>query len=200
MAAENEPAANPPTVEDAAAQTAATAGHGGTTAVTAQESAGLPQFQFQHWAGQIGYLLILFALLYILMSRVFGPRIRRVFDERRATIEGALSSARMVQAEAAGQADAARQGLAEAQGRAQRTAAEAKAKAAAESAQRNAEVETGLNAKLAEAETRIRASRDKALGEVRGIAAETAEVIVEKLTGTKPQSGAVAAALNQVQG
>ena len=114
MATENEPAANPPTVEDAAAQTAATAGHGGTTAVTAQESAGLPQFQFQHWAGQIVYLLILFAMLYILMSQgvraADPPRVRRA----RATIAGALVQRPQVQAEAAGQAEAAAGELAEA--------------------------------------------------------------------------------------
>ena len=199
MAAEQE-TVHPPTVEDAAAHAAATAGQEGVHTGTAQESAGLPQFQFQHWAGQIAYLLILFAILYVLMSRVFAPRIRRIFDERRSTIEGALASARQVQAEAAGQAEAARQALAEAHSKAQRTAAEAKATAAAESAERNAEVEASLNAKLTEAETRIRASRDRALGEVRNIAAETAEAIVEKLTGSRPTDATMSAALKEVQG
>ena len=88
----------PPSVErDLHAETA-TPDHG---------SGGLPQFQFEHWAGQIGYLLILFAILYLLVSKVFAPRLRRVMDERAETISTAVSTARQVQAQAAEQAAAA---------------------------------------------------------------------------------------------
>jgi F-type H+-transporting ATPase subunit b len=133
MAAETPNTAPPPTVESAAEHDAATLGQHGATTETAAEG-GLPQFQFQHWAGQIGYLLILFVILYFLMSRVFVPRIRRIFDEREQTIGGALASARSVQAEASAQAEAAQQSLVEARAKAQRTAAEAKAKSAQETA------------------------------------------------------------------
>jgi F-type H+-transporting ATPase subunit b len=200
MAAETETTVTAPTVEGAAAHDAATVTQPGTTTEHAQEAAGLPQFQFQHWPGQIAYLLILFALLYVLMAKVFAPRIRRVFDERRSTIEGALSSARAVQIEADQQAEAARQALADARAKAQKTALDAKAKAAAEAAQRQAATEADLNAQLAEAETRIRASRDEALGQVRGIAGETAAAIVEKLTGAKASEADVSAAMAKLQG
>jgi F-type H+-transporting ATPase subunit b len=201
--AETETTAHAPTVEDAAehAATAVTSGGVAHTEAAAEHSAGgLPQFEFQHWGGQIGYLLILFALLYILMSRVFAPRIRRVFDERRSAIEGALASARAVQAEASAQADAARQALAEARGKAQKTAVDAKAKANAEAAARHATVEAELQAKLSQAEASIRASRDQAMGHVREIAADTAEALVEKLTGAKPSEEAVSTALASVKG
>ena len=198
--AETEITAHAPTVEDAAEHAAATATTEGATHTGAAESGGLPQFQFQHWPGQIAYLLILFAILYILMSRVFAPRIRRVFDERRSTIEGALASARTVQAEAALQAAAARQAVADAQARAQRTAADAKARSAAAAAERQAGTEADLHKKLAEAETRIRASRDQAMGHVQTIAADTAETILEKLTGGRASDGAVSAALARLEG
>ena len=84
----------PPSVEaDLHAETATPAEHG---------SGGLPQFQFEHWAGQIGYLLILFVVLYLLVSKVFAPRLRKVMDERADTISNAVATARQVQAEAAG--------------------------------------------------------------------------------------------------
>ncbi|MDB5452626.1 MAG: hypothetical protein JWO33_1204, partial [Caulobacteraceae bacterium] len=73
----------------------------------AEHSAGLPQFQFEHWGGQIAYLLFLFVVLYILMTKVFAPRVRRVFDERETTIREALTSAREVQALAQRQAEVA---------------------------------------------------------------------------------------------
>ena len=134
MAETNNTVATQPTIEGAAKTDAATL-HGQTTQSTEQasgESGGLPQFQFQYWPGQIAYLVILFALLYVLMSRVFAPRIRKVFDERATVINEALSSARTVQSEAAAHAEDARKAVDAARTQAERTAADAKAKSADE--------------------------------------------------------------------
>lgn len=191
--------AHPPTAERAAENAALTAGQGhtasGTTESTEVASAGLPQFQFQHWPGQIAYLLILFAILYVLMSRVFGPRIRKIFDEREKTIGGAIASAKQVQAEAAAQADAARQALADARATAQKTAADAKAKADAEAKAQKYALEAELDAKQGAAEASIRAARDAAMGNVNAVAADTAKAIIEKLTGAPAPAGAVEAVL-----
>lgn len=187
--------APPATVERAAENDAATLGRHDNTTTTAQEaSAGLPQFQFQHWAGQIGYLVILFAILYVLMSRVFAPRIRKIFDEREVAIGGAIASAKQVQQEAAAQAEASRQSLAEARTQAQKTASDAKAKAEAKAAARRAVEETKLNERLSAAEAEIRVARDQAMGNVSAIAVETAQAIVEKLIGETVTKATVEAA------
>ena len=132
---------------------------GETHATTQAEhgGGGLPQFQFQHWAGQIGYLLILFVVLYLLMSRVFTPRLRKVIDERADTIAGALEQARKVQEEAGAQAAKAQADLADARAKAHKLAADARAKAAADAQARQAAEDAKLAEKMAEAETRIRA-------------------------------------------
>ena len=94
-------AIQPVAIEDTHATTEAA--HGGK-----HEAGGLPQLEFQHWFGQIVYLIFLFAILYFLIARVFAPRMRRVFEERESTISGAIATARQVQAEASGQAAAAK--------------------------------------------------------------------------------------------
>jgi F-type H+-transporting ATPase subunit b len=152
------------------------AAHGG-------EGGGLPQFDIEYWGGQIVWLLLLFALLYFLLSRVFIPRLRKALAEREAAITGALSAARQTQAEADAQAVAAREQLAEARASAQRTAAEAKGRAAAEAARLQAAEDARIAERAAEAETRIRGMRDAAMGNVRTVAADTAEAMVEKLSG-----------------
>jgi F-type H+-transporting ATPase subunit b len=192
--------AHPPTAERAAENDAATIGQHNQTTEASQASGGLPQFQFQHWPGQIAYLLILFAILYVLMSRVFAPRIRKIFDEREETISGALASAKQVQAEAAAQAAEARQALSEARAKAHKTAGDAKAKAEAANKARQSEVDAELAAKMAEAETSIRSARDKAMANVNTVAIETAQAIVEKLTGVPAPSEQVNAALVSLQG
>jgi len=191
MAVETDSAATEP-VEHAADPSAA-AGHG--TSTGAEHSAGLPQFEFQHWAGQIAYLLILFVILLLLISKVFAPRMRRIIDERASTIEAALASAREVQAAAGQQAEAAKRALSEARASAQRTAQEAHGKAAAEAATRQAALDEQLAAKQAEAEQRIRAARDGAMQQLASVATEVAEAMIDKLTGKPAPRGAVAAAV-----
>lgn len=200
----------PDTVEEAgrlgAAEGAeAVTGHESTTTATEAahgggEGGGLPQFQFEYWGGQIVWLLLIFGLLYVLLARVFVPRLRRALDERRATIEGALAEARRVQTEADAQTAAAQADLAAARAAAARTAAEAKARAAAEAAQRQAAEEAKLAQHLAQAEDRIRQARDDAMTNVRTIAAETAAAITEKLSGRPADAGEIEAGLARAGG
>jgi len=194
-----ETVAHTPTAERAAETDATNLGQA-TTQSSEAPQAGLPQFQFQHWPGQIAYLVLLFAILYVLMSRVFAPRIRRIFDEREKTIGDAIASAKSVQAEAAAQAEAARQALADARSAAQKTAQDAKAKAQAEAKARQDKLEGELSSKLGAAEAGIRAARDAAMTSVSAVASDTAQAIVEKLTGAPATGEQVSAALANLQG
>ena len=173
-------------VAEGAAEVAAHGGEGG----------GLPQFQFEYWAGQMVWLLILFGLLYLLLSRVFIPRLRRLVEYRENTIAEALSAARAVQAEADAQSEAARAEVADARARAGRTAADSKAAVEAERARRAGVEEAKLSQYLAQAEDRIRTGRDQAMGNVRQIAVDTAEALTEKLSGRPTAPGEIDAALS----
>ena len=184
----------PTAIEPAAAHTAAEA-----AAAHGEGGGGLPQFEFEYWGGQIVWLLLIFAVLYFLIARVFAPRLRGVMDLRAKTIADAIDEARRVQAETEAQAAAAEAELTEARSRAHRTAAEAKARITSEVAGRQAAEEARLNERLAEAEGRIRAMRDKAMGSVGTIAADAARAMTEKLTGEAASPAEVEAALARVQ-
>jgi F-type H+-transporting ATPase subunit b len=173
---------------DVPAGTAEVAAHGG-------EGGGLPQFRFEYWGGQIVWLLIIFTVLYVLLAKVFVPRIRKVLDTRAETIAQAVSTARQVQDEADAQAQAAQTELNEARARSRQLAADAKAQAAAELAKSQAAEDDRLAAELEQAEARIRATRDQAMSNVQAIAADTAQAMVEKLTGASASKADIDAAL-----
>lgn len=178
----------PVAVEDTHATTQAA--HGGE-----HEAGGLPQLEFQHWFGQIVYLIFLFVVLYFLMAKVFAPRMRRVFDERATTISGAVEAARQVQAEAADQAEAAKREVEDARASSRATAAAAKARVTEEANARAAAEEATVAARIAEAEAAIAKTRDKAMGNVSTIAADTAAAMVERLTGKAPTASEAGAAV-----
>jgi F-type H+-transporting ATPase subunit b len=148
----------------------------------------MPQFDFAYWPGQIVWALIIFGALYLFMRATLVPRIRKTFAARAARIAADMAEARRLRDEAESEAEAARAEMAEARAKAQRTAGDAKAKAAAEAAERNKALEAELQTRLSAADDRIRAARDQAMGQVGGIATETAAVLTEKLSGTVASS------------
>lgn len=161
-------------------------GHGG---------GGLPQLQMEHWGGQIAWLLLIFVVLYVLLSRVFLPRLRAVQDERAETISSAVQAARSVQDEADRQAESARQEVQSARAEARATAAEASARVAAETKARQAAEEAAVNARIAEAETAIRKTRDAAMANVSTIAGDAAGAMIERLTGKPATAAEISAAI-----
>jgi F-type H+-transporting ATPase subunit b len=166
------------------------------TSTAAPEGAGgLPQFDPTWWPGQMVWLLIIFAIVYVLMAKVFVPRVGGTISDREDRISGDIGQARRLKEEAEKQAAAAAAETAQARARAQKLASEAKARVAAEAQARQAEEEAKLAQDLSAAEAGIRAARDQAMSHVRAIASETAASIVTKLTGEAPSTQEVETAL-----
>jgi F-type H+-transporting ATPase subunit b len=157
-------------------------------------SGGLPQFDNTWWAGQIVWLAIIFAVLYVVLAKVLLPKVTRTIDAREGKISGDIADARRLKQEAEAQAAAAAEEMAQARSKAHKVASDAKAKSAAAAAERQGVEEAKLNDRLTAAEAEIRAARDQAMGNVKTIAVETAQAIVERLTGDKVTKAAVQAA------
>jgi F-type H+-transporting ATPase subunit b len=158
----------------------------------------MPQLDFGNplMIAQIVWLLIIFGLLYYVLSTYALPRVESVLEERRARIAADLEAAQAAKAEADAAMTAHREATAKARAEAQAAIADALQGAQAEAQART----DALNAKLArqieEAEARIAAARDSAMGALRQVATETAESLVSKLTGTADR-GAVDAAVGR---
>jgi F-type H+-transporting ATPase subunit b len=156
---------------------------------------GLPQFDPAWWPGQMVWFLIIFAVLFALMAKVFVPRVGGAIAEREDRISGDIAQARGLKEQAEAQAAEAEAEMAQARARSHQLASEAKARVQAEASQRQAAEEATLGESLAKAEAEIRAARDEALSHVREIAADTARAIVARLAGVEPSAADVEAAL-----
>ena len=161
-------------------------------------SGGLPQFDLAQWPGQMVWMLVIFAVLFVLFRYVFVPNVGGTIAAREDKIGGDIGQARHLRDEAEAQAKAAADELAQARARAQRMAADAKAAATAETEKRQAEEEARLAEMVGEAEGRINAARAEAMGQVRGIAAEAVDAIVTRLTGLSTDTAEVERALASV--
>jgi len=171
------------------------AAHGteGTHASTEAHSEVFPPFDPASFGNQLLWLALTFAALYLLMSRVALPRIGSILETRRTRIEGDLKEAERLRQETEKAAAAYEAALAEARKNAHGIAEETRAGIKADIDGRRADVEAGLAKRVADAETRIQADKDAALANVDGIAAETAQALVAKISGTVTAAEARAA-------
>lgn len=171
----------------------------GTTAHTAAEGghkAPFPPFQSETFASQLVSLAIAFAALYLIVSRIALPRVGSLLDERQKAIEGDVVEAQRLKEASDTALKAYETELAAARARAQAISAETREKLNAASESERKLLEDRLSRKLAEAEKTIASTRETAMRNVRGIAAEAAAAIVQRLTGVLPDGKSVESAVD----
>ncbi len=155
----------------------------------------MPQLTFTDYPPQIFWLVVTFAILYVLMAYVALPRVESVLEERRKRIADDLEAAERSKKDSEAVIAQYEAALAQARSRAQAISADSRAKVGADSAAQRSATEAKLAGDVRAAEGRIAAARDEALAKIDGVATEAATGIVERLLGQAPAAGAVAAAV-----
>jgi F-type H+-transporting ATPase subunit b len=161
----------------------------GTTAHTEADGghkAAFPPFEKDTFASQLVSLLVAFVALYLIVSRIALPRVGSLLDERQKVIESDLAEAQALKDASDVALKAYESELASARSRAQAISAETREKLNAVAEAERAKLEKQLTLKLAEAEKTIAVTREAAMSNVRGIAADAAAAIVQRLTGIVP--------------
>lgn len=159
-------------------------------------SAAFPPFESATYLSQIFWLVIVFALLYALMSRVALPRVGAILENRRSRIAGDLADAARMQEQAVAASAAYDAKLAEAKTRSQALAQQTHAALLAADETRRHALEDELNGKMAAAERQIAETKTRAMGNVEGIARDAAAAIVQHLTGKAADPQAIDAAVS----
>jgi F-type H+-transporting ATPase subunit b len=170
----------------------------GTTSHTEADAHGrsFPPFQKDTFPSQLVSLLIAFAALYIIVKRIALPRVGSLLDARHDAIEGDLAEAQKLKEASGAALKAYETELAAARSRAQAIGNETREKLNAASEAERKKLEQRLSLKLAEAEKTIASTRQSAMSNVRGIAADAASAIVQRLTGVVPDGKSVDSAVD----
>jgi F-type H+-transporting ATPase subunit b len=176
-----------PTKGKSSAHTEADGGHGGA----------FPPFESSTFASQLVSLVIAFVALYLIVSRIALPRVGSVIDARQNAIEGDLAEAQKLKDDSDSALKAYESDLAAARARAQAIGTETREKLNAVAEAERKSLEGKLSIKLAEAEKTIAATREAAMRNVRGIAADAATAIVQRLTGVVPDGKSVETAVDR---
>ena len=164
------------------------------------ESAGLPQFQFETWSSQIFWLILTFAVLYFVLSKFILPRICDGLTERSDRVADDLDAASRMQQEAEQAEIEFDRPLADTKAKAQNNADTNRRSVDAEIEKEVEAAEADFAAKQADADDRIRKIKTAAMAKIDAVATDTASALVEKLINTKPAAAAVKSAVSQAKG
>lgn len=157
----------------------------------------MPQFWAEYFSPQLVWLVISFAVLYVLMAKVALPRVADVLEGRQDRIASDLDQAKQLQQQAEKVIAQYEAALAEARSEAQGMLAEVAAEAKAKAEQRNAEVAERLQRESSAAAERIDTAKKDALSELSGVASEIAQAAAERLIGSEVPADEVAQAVDR---
>ena len=149
----------------------------------------MPQLDPAGFVPQLFWLAVTFLVLFLLMKGIAVPQVGRAIEARRRQLDGDLGRAAELKAQAETVLAAYEKALMEARAEAQATLRETSARLAAEAAERQRQLAATLAAQIEAAEQRIAAGKDQALAEIRGIAVDVGQAVVERLTGSRPGGG-----------
>lgn len=152
-------------------------------ALAAEEGGGMPQLNFHDFPPQLVWLAILFVLLYVVMARVALPRVGEALQRRADRIKEDLDRAASLKEETDRVVAAYEKARADARNRAAAVGREAATALAQKAAERQAKVSTDLAARIKSAEDNIAAARNRAMGEIRNVAADIAGDAARRLVG-----------------
>ena len=167
-----------------------------TEAEGGHHGGGFPPFESSTFASQLVSLAIFFVALYLIVSRLALPRIGGAIEARQNKIDGDLAEAQKLKDQSDAALKAYEGELASARSRAQAISNETREKSNAQAEAERKMLEQQLAKKLAEAEKTIASTRATAKSNVRGIAADAAGTIVQRLTGVVPDATSVNAAVD----
>jgi F-type H+-transporting ATPase subunit b len=154
-----------------------------STETPKQAPGGFPPFKTETFPSQIFWLVVSFAVLFVVVWRIAAPRINGVITSRRNAINADIAAADRARGDAETASAAYLTALAGARARSQTLAEDNRQKLNAEIAKAKADAETEAHRAMADADARIAATRVEAQGHMIKAAEEAAIAIVARLTG-----------------
>ena len=151
------------------------------------------------FSSQIFWLVIMFAILYRIVTKLILPKMTATLELRQRTVAGNLERAETAKAEAEAVLAAYEQSLADARSQAHETLRAAQDAVAQEIAQREKEQADKIAEQIEAAEKRIAAATEAASEAVADAVAEVTAELVEQVSGKKPTAKQVTDAVKAAQ-
>jgi F-type H+-transporting ATPase subunit b len=165
----------------------------GTNLLSAE--AGMPQLDPTYWASQAFWLILIFTLLYLALSKIFIPKIKESIDDRENKIKDDLDEAQKLKNLAEQKLGEYNLSIENAKKDVQKIIFENKDKLNSEVQNKKKKFEKEIENEIKSAEKEIENLKKDSLGSISAISEEIASKVIEKISGEPMNQSSIKAAI-----
>ena len=160
--------------------------------------AGMPQLDSKYWLSQSFWLILIFTLLYLSLSRFFIPKIKNNLDNREQVIKENLDEAKNLSELAEKKMKNYQEEISKAKRDVSKIVSDTKKQLDKNLSQKKEKFEMEIEKEIAEAEKDIIALKNSSSASINKIAEEISSQIIENITGDKLNSSSIKASVSEV--
>ena len=160
--------------------------------------AGMPQLNPKYWASQAFWLIIIFLSIYILISRIFIPKIKSNIDMRESKIRKDLEEAKTFREEAEKKLKAYKDLMESAKVDAKKILSESSQKLNEDMQAKKNKIQKEIEQETHNAEKEIQKFKSEALNKVNAISEEIVSTLVKDIFGEDLNRSSIKATVSQV--
>ena len=157
--------------------------------------AGMPQLDSTYWASQAFWLVLIFTLLYLVLSKMFIPKIKESLDDRENKIKDDLDEAQKLKFVAEEKLREYEITIEKTKKEAQRVIFESKNKLSFEIQNKKKEIEKEIDAEVKNAEKEIENLKKDSLISISTISEDMASKVIEMVSGEPLNQSSIKAAV-----
>ena len=157
--------------------------------------AGMPQLDPKYWASQAFWLILIFSLLYLALSKIFIPKIKDSIDERENKIKDDLDEAQELKKLAEQKLQEYELSIEEAKKEMHKIIFESKNKLNSEIQRKKKEFDKNIENEIKAVEKEIEDLKKESLKNVSVISEEMASKVIEQISGEPMNQSSVKAAI-----
>lgn len=160
--------------------------------------AGMPQLNPKYWASQAFWLVLVFSVLYLTVSKIFIPKIKESLDDRDNKIKDDLDEAKSLQEDAEKKQKIYEENIENAKKEVQKILFESKKKLNIDIQNKKKAFEKEIDKEVDKAQKEILDLKLSSTTDIQKIAEEIASKIIEDISGDKLNESSVKAAVLEV--
>jgi F-type H+-transporting ATPase subunit b len=164
----------------------------------AAASEGMPQLNPEFWLSQILWLTGIFIILYFLVQKFFSPKLFSLIDARADFIKSLLKEAEIYKNQIQKLENEYNLIIADAKNESKKISAKLKNDFNEKTSLKKKEFENILNSETQKAEQEINTFKKQTLENIQNIAGDFSRELIEKITGTAPNSSNLNAVITEI--
>ena len=159
---------------------------------------GMPQLKPEYWAAQIFWLILIFSVLYIVIWKIFLPKIVNGIENRKLKVVNDLNETQKLKDSAEKKLEEYNKIIEDAKKAAKKTIEENKKKLENEIKDKNQKFNEEIEKELISAEKEIKNLKKNSISSINKIATEISSELVKQVVGTKVNMSNVTAIVDEV--